>query len=905
MNTDWRKPGDDSSFSLTPDEGVVAEVKAGSSWFVSAALLCLSLPISAAAIGDAAHSADVVRFDIPRQRADQALIAFAEQANVTFIFPVEKARRVTANEIRGEFSSEEAIRKLLDGTGLHPRFQENGALAVSASSGVAEKGDTVVAKRGLLASMIAILAGGAALDAKSDQEAETPSTSQLNEVLVTAQRRTERLQDVPVSISVVTADDISRRLLVGAEDYLRGIPGVSHGGRLLGQSIVIRGIETTLAYQGWATGTTTGAYFGEVPTTGSAGGIAANIDIKLVDIERVEVLKGPQGTSFGSSAMGGVVRTIAVQPDLHDYEGKLGAGYSSTADTGGPNYMFEAVGNVPVVEGKFALRGVAYSFLDTGFYRSRAASDADFREDWLTPYSSVSDEEEVGTTYVTGVRLAALLQATDDLRFTFTYLSQDSETDGTAVANSGTYEQTILHVAPEHVRRSQMGGFLDTEVDIANLVMEYDFGWADLLATYSYLEGGSRNANNYSAWFYIPFSESILSEQQAHVGEVRLATKFGGSWEFLAGLYAEDVDDDFWGSYYWTSDPATSFIPGQLNLGGLLPDRRTLKQRAAFGEVSWELAPRLTLTGGVRAYDYERTARITNEGIFGEGVVDIEGDADGTTYRGNLSFRPSDDSLLYGGWSQGFRLGKPQPGLPPSLCDEDGDGIVDGTDNVTIESTRTVNSDEVDNYEIGGKFAFLDRRFELDAAVFRMDWSNIPFTLNAPAAPEGCALTYVANAGEAKSEGIEFQARFQITDALRLDFGGSKIDAKLTEDAPAAGLFAGAKLPSPEMNGNLGLHYAFDWSGHEAFVRTDVLYVGKIYESLAEQGPNTQAGDYVKLDASARIRFGDMNFDFYIHNLTNEDAFTARSGVAGLSGGEFYGYRLRPRTIGVQLGYEF
>jgi outer membrane receptor protein involved in Fe transport len=107
------------------------------------------------------------------------------------------------------------------------------------------------------------------------------------------------------------------------------------------------------------------------------------------------------------------------------------------------------------------------------------------------------------------------------------------------------------------------------------------------------------------------------------------------------------------------------------------------------------------------------------------------------------------------------------------------------------------------------------------------------------------------------------------------------------------------------MNGNLGLHYAFDLSGHEAFVRTDVLYVGKIYESLAEQGPNTQAGDYVKLDASARVRIGEMNFDFYIHNLTNEDAFTARSGVAGLSGGEFYGYRLRPRTIGVQLGYEF
>lgn len=830
--------------------------------------------------------------NIPAQSLGDALKALSAAADEQLLFSEELVSGKQSRALAGQFTTDEALRILLEGTRLKADRTPSGVLLIGA--------------RPADGAVHTLPVSGSGQENSSNVTPPRTGNVSLDEVVVTAQKREERLQDVPISITAITAEDINRRGLVNSEDYLRGIPGVNQGGRLLGQSIVIRGVETTLAYQGWSTGTTTGVYFGEVPTTGSAGGIASNVDIKLVDIERVEVLKGPQGTAFGSSAMGGVARTIPVAPKLNRYEGKLAAGYSSTSGTGGRNHNFQAIANAPLIDGKLAVRAVAYTFSDSGFYRSRAASDTAFKDAWLTPFGEVSDAEEVGEYYSTGARIAALYQATDKLRFTLTYLTQKNEADGTAVANSGTFDQTILNVAPEVVRRSQSGGFLDTHVDIANAVMEYDLGWADVLATYSYLEGGSENANEYSAWFYVPMSEGIRTNQRGHVGEVRLVSNLDGPLNFLAGLYAERIKDNYTTIFYWTGDPATSFIPGERYMGALIPDGRELEQTAAFSEVSWRFAPGLTLTGGVRAYNYDRTARIVAEGIFGSGVSDIAGDADGATYRANLSYKPHESAHLYAGWSQGFRLGKPQSGLPPGLCDEDSDGIVDGTELVTIDSTRQVNSDEVDNYELGGKFSLLNRRLSIDVALFRMNWSGIPFTLNAPAQPLGCALTYIANAGTAKSEGIEFQANAQITAALRIDFGGSYIKARLTEDAPAAGLVAGSRLPgSPRTNANLGVQYAFDLRGRPVSLRADTIYVGTLYDSIVEQNSLTEAGDYMKLDLSARLALKDINADLYIRNVTNEDSFTARSGVSGLSGGQFYGYRLRPRTIGFQIGYEF
>lgn len=873
-------------------------------------LLSILLPLSAFAL------ADPLRFDIPAQPLATALKAFADQAKMQLLYQPDAISTGTSSAVVGDFDKRAALELLLKDTGLEVVFSKGNAATIRPVRSAAKvthlpsSGDSVAEGEGEdaeTASSRAFRLAQAETSSRSegsDNEAASrdreQQPAQLEEVIVTATKRAENIQDVPISIAVVSADEIDRRGLVNAEDYLRGMPGVNQvggSGALSGQAIVIRGMETNPNTQNFFSGPTTATYFGETPTTSSAGlSGGSNIDIKLVDIERVEVLRGPQGTAFGSSSIGGAVRTIPVAPKLNRVEGKVAAAYSVTADTGGDNYSMQGVGNIPLIEGKLAIRATAYQFQDSGFYRNRAGSDA-ASQAFATARGAQAfaiDQEEVGAYYAVGGRIAALFQASDSLKFTLSYLRQQTEADGFAFATSGTYEQTLLRVTPEHVRRGRTEGLSDYDIGIANAVMEYDFGWADLLATYSHVKADSVYTAPFQV-FNVPWAASFERPMahRANVGEVRLATRLDAAWNFLTGLYVEELDDEYASELIWFGDAATSIVPGQRRLLDYL-NVRDLQQRAAFGEVSWEFLPRFTLTAGMRAYEYDRAISIDQGGPLAGADSSVESETSGENFRANLSYKPGDNAHLYVGWAQGFRLGRPQPPMPPR-CDADGNGLIDGTQ-VSLESAGRVDPDSVDNYELGGKFALLDRRLTIDAALFRMDWSDIPVSTIPP-----CFFSYLTNAGEARSEGIELQTSFRLTEALRVDFGGSYVDATLTEDAPTLGAAAGARLPSPKVNANLGLQYEFDIAGHAAFVRVDSIYVGDFYADL-RASPNSKAGDYMKLDASARVAIRNLNVDFFARNLTNEDAFTAR-GAGPYS--EFYGYRLRPRTIGMQLSYDF
>ncbi len=863
-------------------------------------------------------------FDLPAQALADSLRAVGSQASVNVVFEPSAVRDKRAPALRGSYSVQEALQRLLDGTGLSVRVTNGGSFVIATAdiagngvkgSGKAASGAALrLAKGEGFASADGSDTNGqqSSADSQSAQAAEESArqeSGRLEEVVVTATKRAENIQDVPISIAVLTAEDIDRRGLVNAEDYLRGIPGTSQvesmGG---GQAIVIRGIETSLRAQNFGSGATTGTYFGETSTTASAGALGSNVDIKLVDIERIEVLRGPQGTAFGSSALGGAVRQIPVAPKLDRVEGRLGAGYSATSGTGGENYNFQAIGNVPLIAGKLAIRGTAYAFSDSGYYRNRAASNAVFQATRVIPFGAqafATDEEEQGAYYSRGGRISALFQATDKLRFTLNYLTQKNETDGMSIATSGTYEQTLLRVAPEHVRRGQTGGVADADIDIANAVMELDLGWSDLLATYSHVKSGMVVMHPTDI-YNIPQAASASRDMdhRENAGEVRLATKFDGAWNFLAGVYVERYDDDYFADQYWVGDPATNNVcaacVGQRFLFDYL-DRRDLEQNAAFGEVSWKFLPRFTLTGGVRAYEYERSIRIDQGGplIGPRSSTLTKNDESGAIYRANLSFKPTENALVYAGWSQGFRLGKPQQPPPATVCDTNGDGLIDGT-NATLSSAGSVESDSVDNYELGGKVAAFGRRLTLDTAIFRMDWSGLPIAVRPP-----CAFTYLTGAGDARSEGMELQGSLQVIESLRVDFGGSYVNARILEDVPAQGFKAGDRLPgSPKINANLGIQRDFKMLGRVASVRADAIYVGEFFGDVLGS-PTTRAGDYVKIDASARIAFDNLSLDLFVRNLTNEDAFTYRSNYGAFAVGNFYGYRMRPRTVGLQIGYTF
>lgn len=863
------------------------------------ALAC-SLSLSGQAVADSS-----TRIDVPAGELLAALQALAEQADVELVYQPEQLRSLKTEGVKGDYSAQEAIHLLIKGTPLRVYATEKGAIAIVPQNvGQLDHAGAGVRELPAVQGNIHLAQAGSVT---TEPQGAPDKRVTVEEVVVTATRRAERLQDVPMSITAITADDIDRRQLVNAADYLRGIPGASQVEGGYGQSIIIRGIETSPHLQNLLSGATTATYFGETPTTNTAGlGASTNIDIKLVDVERVEVLRGPQGTAFGNSSMGGAVRTIPVAPKLDRFEARVGAGYSMTSGAGGDNYDLQAVGNFPLVKDKVAIRGTVYQYQDSGFYSNRAGSSTAFRTAVVTPTGAQAfavDADEVGAYYVLGGRMAALYQASDDLKFTLSYLSQKTETDGFAFANSGSYEQTVLQVAPQHVIRGRKEGSSDMDIDIASATMEYELSWANLLATYSHTESGFEQAYPYgSAALNLPISSRVGAEHRENVGEVRFVTQLQGAWNFLAGLYVEELKDEADFDNFWHGNPAANIFGTSTALGARA-DRRSTDQQALFSEVSWEFLPRLTFTGGVRAYEYERSFIVDAGGFFYNGAVGIQRDVDskasGEIFRANLSYS-TDNALLYAGFSQGFRLGQSQVGLPPNTYDRDGDGIVDGT-SISIESTRQVSSDDVDSYEIGGKFTLFERRLTIAADVFRMNWTDVPVQVRPGAG--ACTLGYVANAGEARSEGVELQASFQIAAPLRMDFGGSLIQAEITKDVPVLNAPAGNRLPgSPEISANLGLQYEFQIGAHKASVRADSIYVSSFYGNL-QQTPNLKTDGYIKLDASAQMDIGNLNVAVFVRNLTDEDAFAFRSTFAGA--GPLFGYRVRPRTVGLRVGYTF
>ncbi len=895
--------------------GVAVRVRAV---VVALAAAVLGLHGTSAAAKEESQSKVTYSLDIPAQNLNDALQALALASGHRLVYSSEIVNGRSAPAVKGEYTTAQAVERLLTGTDLVYEVTADG-LVVIRGRGSKEKPTAttdVQAAGGMRVAQTGNSAKSPDADtAKGTANSESPiskDSSELQEILVTARKRAENIRDVPISIAVLSADDISRRGLVSSSDYLRGIPGVNQveTGYNGGQSIVIRGIETSPSAQNFSSGTTYATYFGETPTTNSAGlNGGTNIDVKLVDIERVEVLRGPQGTAFGDSSLGGAIRTIPVSPKLNHFEGKLTAGYGNTSGNGDDNYNVRAVGNIPLIEGKLAIRAVGYQYQDSGSYRNFAGSSAAFQAGPATTYAAQAfavDHDDVGSAKVVGGRIAGLFQANDELRLALNYLYQKNETDGVPLANSGTYQQTMFEIAPEQVRRGQTGGFSDAHISIVNPVAEYALGWGDLTATYSYSKSGSENAEPFS-YLGLDYAQSAGSDgtHRENVGEIRLATHLDGAWNFLAGVFAQNMKDDVLFTYYWFGSAASNvYAPGQSGLVGTYIDRRELKQKSAYAEVYWRFLPAFTLTAGARYYDYDRTVGVDQSGPYLGGSSSSKNTvgASGVSPRANLSYKLNDAALLYAGYSEGFRLGKPQPGLAASVCDRNGDGIVDGM-NTSIVSTRSLNSDEMKSYEIGTKFALLDRRLTVDADIFRMEWSGVPVRVLPPPPPVGCTFFFNANAGEARSDGVEFHANYRISDAWRADLSASRVHARLTNDVPALGARSGARLPgSPKVNANLGLQYGFDINGHKAFVRTDTVYVGDSYGDLL-QSQSIRSDSYLKIDATAGMTIDRIDLSLFVRNSTNQDTYVFRG--ASRSVPAFYGYRLRPRTIGLQLDYSF
>ena len=775
---------------------------------------------------------------------------------------------------------------------------------------------TFTKRKNVLAAMVGLFAAtGVAQQAYGQDGEAATAQGRIDEIIVTASRRAESLNDAALSVAAIDSKEIERKGLAGMEDYLATIPGVSFLDRGVGQNnFVIRGVTADPQGEGQRAGPSVGIYFGEVPLAGlGIGGGAANI--RLVDMERIEVLRGPQGTLFGAGSLSGVVRNIPVSPDLRDLEGRVKVGYSRMAEEGGRNNKVEGAINIPLIEDVLGVRAVAYRHDESGYIKNNRASDPAFST-FLASFGvgTITDQEDVGNVEYTGGRIAALWKPIDKLNINLMYVKQKADQEGfpEAQLNTGGYTQTRVPFGGLTVQSPLQstavnigsGEALDEDLTITNLVLEYDFGWASLLSSSSWIEQDNLLARDISSFFAAPVVQNVPTNTESFVQEVRLVSDMDGPFQYLLGAYYEEQDQDFPSYISFVGDLALSPFGTPLGAtNALFSDEffeLSLTQKAFYAELSYDITDQLKVTVGGRRYDYERDRFYLVTGLFdptganlAAGGQKSAADASGTTYKANASYHLNDNNMFYAQWAEGFRPGGTNNPAPATLCDVNNDGILDGT-NVSIRDF--FDSDTLESYEFGAKSTLLEGRLQVNAAIYRNNWEGIPIDVQSPT----CLFTQVGNAGEAKTQGFEIETTFNVTHALQLIAGGSYVDAELTSDAASLGGQSGDRLPgSPDYSVNVGLQYEFEIAGHSTYIRSDYAYVSGFHNNLAEQGP--EAGDYGKLNVKAGMNFKDFYVEAFGHNLTNEDAIT----WLGTFLIDSRVNRLRPRTIGLNVGYQF
>lgn len=717
-------------------------------------------------------------------------------------------------------------------------------------------------------------------------------TGGLQEVVVTASKREESLQDSPISISALSMNELSERGAVGMQDYLSTLPGVSMQDMGAGQNkITMRGIAG-----GAGEDATVGVYFGEVPLTGYATGFA--VDMKLVDMERVEVIRGPQGTLFGSGTMGGVVRNIPKAPNLQAFEGWLTAGLSHT-DKGGANYKVEGAVNIPLVADKLAVRLVGYEIDNHGYITT--VGRADTRKAGIVDRyggTFVEGVDDDGGDNTTGVRATVLWHPVDDLDVTLTLVRQTIDQDGFTMINPrlGGYRSAPLVTRTPLSPDTPLENMND-DVEIVSLVAQYDLGWATVVASGSHLEGESDYTIDMSRGPLVwPIAVDWDEAKEGDVAEIRMSSQFDGPFQMLLGYYYEDLQRTSARLAPWIGDPDL-FLTAGLGSDPLdifqTDERWFVKQKAIFGEASYTLFDKLTLTAGARQYDYDRFEYAARTGAFNRGrsLNEERTTEKDSLYKFNATYSPGDNAMVYATYSEGFRLG--QPITPPAqiYCDVNNDGLFDGT-NLPMNQ-GSLKSDSLANYELGAKFGLLENRMTINAAVYNIDWKNIPVTV---ASPVACGDSLQVNAGKARSRGLEFEATYLVTSGLIATLGMAYVNSELAEDAPSLGP-KGARLQGvPEVNGHFGLKYDFTMLGLESFIRGDYSYIGE-YPVLLNNP--AEGGGYGRLDIRFGVKVGHISIQAYGNNLTGEDAILTMRTVP------VEGWRVRPRTIGVEMTYQY
>ncbi len=705
----------------------------------------------------------------------------------------------------------------------------------------------------------------------------------LEEVIVTARKRSESIYEVPISISVISEDLIEN---LGAQDFtdiLRSVPSLTAYQNGPGRTrLYIRGVANGAGNDNdTQNGETVSIYLDEIPI--SLG--AMNPELGLFDLKRIEVLRGPQGTLYGAGAMAGTIRQVSNKPNMNEVEGKVEASYADISH-GSSSYSFKGLVNVPIVNDKFAMRASAY-YTDFGGYI----------ENIQTGEKDTND----GTTK--GARIAARWLISDKFTADFSVFSHDYSDNGRPEDHDAT---------PFLTRDVFSFDGYDDEMEIYNMTLNYDLGWGEIVSSTSYFDRDVINRRSLDTLFEVALPPGITphelvdsTEIQTFAQEIRLASTTDKPFQWTVGLYFDEKD-----TLYLNTFP----VPGADEILGVPSsafgapedhlffgfDDLTVKTYAFFGEAYYSFGD-FTLTGGLRYFDWKQDIVFYQSGLFNGGAnsdARPQGKDDGVNPKLSLSYDVNDNMLVYGSASRGYRYGGINGAIPEAVCADELEEVErEGGD------VRFFDPDKLWNYEVGAKGTSANGTFSYSAAAFVIKWDDMQTSRSFE-----CGFGFRENVGKATSQGIEVEMQAAVGDGWTLGLGGAYVDATLDEDVPNLDAEKGDQVPYvPELSFNASAEYHFPMRNNmDWFVWANAQYVGDRHTEFSHD-PDTS--NYRKMDAytivNARIGFNWETWEFSLvsNNLLDDDGV-----VRALRRPPFDPdavIRTQPRTVGIVVRKHF
>lgn len=771
----------------------------------------------------------------------------------------------------------------------------------------------------------------------------------IERIEVTGSRRSSTVQEAPLNITALDADIMADQNITQLSDIARWVPGLSipDQGGFYNSPIIVRGLNTNSSNPG-SDGGTVATYIGEIPLT---------VDMKILDVERVEVLIGPQGTLYGAGTLGGAIRYLPKKPVLDETSGTIYGDLFSVKESNDQGGEAGFVFNQPLIEDKMGFR-VAFNYLnDPGYIdyntlvKTPGVSLAD--PDWNDPAEiteNLSSKKDINDQKTLTARASLRLKINDNIDANLSYHYQKDEFGGRGV----THYQSL---SDENALSEQIGKYdgayrylepRENETSLLSLELVADLGFAELTSATgksSYESEYKRDQTDllirldYSYEEFPAFSAFTrdIEEEDVTTQEIRLVSKDNSPLTWIVGAYYsnnEFISDgrEFtpgYGEWATAGEVGVDYRADSLEYIALL-ESKTI-EKAIFGELTFEASDKLTFNFGSRFYQY--SAKYTSASdlpLFNVdfSLDDLEWngnpiDDNGSLFKFNIDYKVSADILTYATMSEGYRIGGSN-GI--ALCSSPIEPPC------ALPSEFDFEPDTTTNYELGFKSTWNKNQLHFNAAIFMVDWDN--------AQVDGATVNgqepYTTNAASARSKGIEISTRAIISDKLSAYATYAYTNVELTSEAPSLYIKeniddkskvtfdgnAGDRLPgSPENQFSFGLAYSTELFEDKLLdINYGFTYQSDVYTKVGLKADAEILPSYALSNISARLSDEAWSVTFYIDNMFNKYAVTsvrrdkgdigqAQNPLLNINGSEIqrnYGhYIVSPRTIGLRVTYNF